>query len=74
MKVSGSPRGGFRSEFVPREVGTHTISVEYNGSAVVGTPFTSKVYDQRKVYVSPMPRGNIGKPTQFTGKINDVKN
>ncbi|CAG0906552.1 unnamed protein product [Cyprideis torosa] len=51
---------------MPKEIGPHTILVEYNGTPVGGTPFTSKVYDVKRVYVSPLPKGSIGKSLQFT--------
>ena len=43
MKVSGNVKSGFEAEFEPREAGVHTVLVEYNGVAVGGTPFYSKV-------------------------------
>ncbi|CAG0919941.1 unnamed protein product, partial [Notodromas monacha] len=39
VKVNGTTRTGFHAEFLPKEVGTHTVLVEYNGAAVPGTPF-----------------------------------
>ena len=68
VKIAGGARNTFVAEFVPREVGTHTISVDYNGLPVTGTPFTCKVYDAAKVYVSAMPAGVLGKSLQFTGQ------
>ncbi|XP_068231445.1 filamin-A isoform X3 [Palaemon carinicauda] len=65
VRVSGSVRAGFTAEFTPVEVGAHTIIVNYNDSAVSGTPFTCKVYDASKVGVSHLPRGAIGKSLQF---------
>ncbi|XP_042865445.1 filamin-A-like isoform X5 [Penaeus japonicus] len=65
VRVSGSVRAGFTAEFTPVEVGAHTIIVNYNDSAVSGTPFTCKVYDAAKVGVSHLPRGAIGKSLQF---------
>nr|XP_045601850.1 filamin-A-like isoform X1 [Procambarus clarkii] len=65
VRVSGSVRAGFIAEFKPVEVGAHTIIVNYNESAVSGTPFTCKVYDASKVGVSHLPRGAIGKSLQF---------
>ncbi|KAK3891382.1 hypothetical protein Pcinc_004729 [Petrolisthes cinctipes] len=65
VRVSGSVRAGFMAEFTPVEVGAHTIIVNYNESAVSGTPFTCKVYDAAKVGVSHLPRGAIGKSLQF---------
>lgn len=60
---------GFTAEFTPREVGPHSISVEYNGHPVSGTPFVAKAYDAKKVYVGPLPQGHVGKPLQFTGNL-----
>lgn len=68
VKISGGARNTFTAEFSPREVGSHTISVDYNGLPVTGTPFVCKVYDSKKVYVSPMPTGVLRKNLQFTGK------
>ena len=68
MKISGGARNTFTAEFTAREVGSHTISVDYNGLPVSGTPFTCKVYDAKNVYVSPMPTGVLRKSLQFTGK------
>ena len=67
MKISGGARNTFTAEFNPREVGSHTISVDYNGLAVTGTPFTCKVYDANNVYVSAMPAGVLRKSLTFTG-------
>ena len=68
VKISGGARNTFTAEFMAREVGSHTISVDYNGLPVTGTPFTCKVYDAKNVYVSPMPAGVLRKSLQFTGK------
>ena len=48
VRVNGSTRIGFRAEFVPREVGVHSVMVDYNGEPVPGTPFSSKVNDMMK--------------------------
>ena len=66
VKVSGSVRSGFTAEFSAREVGAHTITVHHNGSPAPGTPFTAKAYDAKRVYVSPVPRGALGRTIQFT--------
>lgn len=71
VKISGGARNTFTAEFSPREVGSHTISVDYNGMPVTGTPFVCKVYDAKNVYVSPMPAGVLRKNLQFTG--NDLQ-
>ncbi|XP_035712922.1 filamin-A isoform X3 [Folsomia candida] len=66
VKVSGSVRSGFTAEFTPIEVGPHSITVHHNGVPAPGTPFTSKAYDAKRVYVSPVPRGALGRSIQFT--------
>ncbi|KAG8281178.1 hypothetical protein J6590_063971 [Homalodisca vitripennis] len=66
VKVTGNVHSGFTAEFTPREVGPHSISVEYNGHPVSGTPFIAKAYDAKRVYVGPLPQGHVGKPLQFT--------
>ena len=69
VKISGGARNTFTAEFSPREVGSHTISVDYNGMPVTGTPFVCKVYDAKNVYVSQMPTGVLRKNLQFTGNV-----
>lgn len=66
--MTGNIDSGFVAEFTPRDVGAHTLTVEYNGQAVGGTPFVSKAYDAKRVYVGPLPRGQIGKTLEFLGK------
>lgn len=66
VKVSGSVRSGFTAEFTPIEVGPHAITVHHNGVPAPGTPFNSKAYDAKRVYVSPVPRGALGRSIQFT--------
>lgn len=66
VKVSGSVRTGFTAEFTAIEVGPHNITVHHNGVPAPGTPFTAKAYDAKRVYVSPVPRGALGRSIQFT--------
>ncbi len=67
VKVSGNVRNGFEAEFVPSEVGLHTVLVEYNGVAVGNTPFLAKAYDASAVAVSDVPRAAPGKTVTFAG-------
>ena len=67
MKVTGNVKSGFNAEFVPVEVGPHTILVEYNGVAVGGTPFFSKAYRTDAVAVGDMPKSSAGKTVKFAG-------
>lgn len=67
--MTGSVHSGFTAEFTPREVGGHTITVEYNGHPVAGTPFVAKAYDASRVFVGPVPQGSVGQSLHFTGKL-----
>lgn len=69
VKVTGNIDSGFVAEFTPQDVGPHTLTVEYNGQPVGGTPFVSKAYDAKRVYVGPLPRGQVGKTLEFLGEI-----
>ncbi|KDR11639.1 Filamin-A [Zootermopsis nevadensis] len=65
VKVTGNIHSGFTAEFTPRDVGAHSITVEYNGHPVSGTPFIAKAYDAKRVFVGPLPKGSVGKTLQF---------
>lgn len=67
VKVTGNVNIGFTAEFTPLQVGAHSISVEYNGHAVNGTPYVAKAYDSSKVLVGHVPKGHVGNTFQFTG-------
>lgn len=67
VKVTGNVSSGFTAEFIPKEVGVHSISVEYNGYPVNGTPFLAKAFNADKVLIGPVARGSVGQPTHFTG-------
>lgn len=69
VKVTGNVNVGFTAEFTPLQVGAHSISVEYNGHAVNGTPYVAKAYDSSKVLVGHVPKGHVGNTFQFTGII-----
>lgn len=71
VKVTGDINSGFTAEFIPRDVGVHSISVEYNGHPVNGTPFLAKAFNADKVLIGPVARGSVGQPTHFTGKPNN---
>ncbi|XP_063983805.1 filamin-C isoform X1 [Diachasmimorpha longicaudata] len=66
VKVTGNIHSGFTAEFTPRDVGVHSVSVEYNGHPVNGTPFLAKAFNADKVLIGPVARGNVGQPTHFT--------
>ncbi|XP_072764908.1 filamin-C isoform X4 [Anoplolepis gracilipes] len=66
VKVTGDISNGFTAEFIPRDVGVHSISVEYNGYPVNGTPFLAKAFNADNVLIGPVARGSVGQPTHFT--------
>nr|XP_034189515.1 filamin-A isoform X2 [Osmia lignaria] len=66
VKVTGDIKSGFTAEFIPKDVGVHSISVEYNGHPVNGTPFLAKAFNADKVLIGPVARGSVGQPTHFT--------
>lgn len=67
VKVTGDISNGFTAEFIPRDVGVHSISVEYNGYPVNGTPFLAKAFNADNVLIGSVARGSVGQPTHFTG-------
>jgi filamin len=52
-------------EFVPLEVGPHIICIEHCGRVVSASPLVVKAYDSKKVSVTSVSSGSIGKPVQF---------
>lgn len=72
VKVTGNVNIGFTAEFTPHQVGAHSISVEYNGHAVNGTPYIAKAYDSSKVLVGHVPKGHVGNTFQFTGTLKHI--
>ena len=49
--MSGNFIDGWKLEWFPRQLGVHTIEVQYGGHHVTGSPFRCKVYDLEKVRV-----------------------
>ena len=49
--MSGNFIDGWKLEWFPRQLGVHTIEVQYGGHHVTGSPFRCKVYDLEKVSV-----------------------
>ncbi|XP_043473409.1 filamin-A isoform X2 [Leptopilina heterotoma] len=66
VKVTGNIHSGFTAEFTPRDVGVHSISVEYNGHPVNGTPFLAKAFNADKVLIGSVARGSVGQATHFS--------
>lgn len=74
VKVTGNVHSGFTAEFMPQQVGPHTISVDYNGHSIYGTPYICKVYDAKQVIVGNVPPGIVGNTLLFTGTYIGGKN
>ena len=49
FKSKGNYLEGWTVDWVPKELGVHTIDVKYGNSHVQGSPFRCKVYDLSKV-------------------------
>lgn len=64
--VTGDPDSGYRVAFTPTEVGDHVVDVKVAGDSVPPSPFLVKVYDARKVSISEIKAGSLGKPVYFT--------
>ena len=64
--VTGDPKNGYDVEFTPVEVGDHAIDVKIAGSSIPGCPFLVKAYDSKKVRISEITSGTVGKPIYFS--------
>lgn len=54
-----------RIEFVPQEVGMHTINVTYSGAHIGDSPYQVMTYDPKLVHFSKMPLGILNIPFKF---------
>ncbi|OQV23311.1 Filamin-B [Hypsibius exemplaris] len=59
--ISKTSRGVFRVEFTPLEVGPHKIACKYANTSLTGSPFTCEAYDPRRVKVSDIQDGFVGR-------------
>ena len=67
VHVSGSAATKFRAEYIPTEVGPHTITVQYAETPISGSPFTCNVYDASRIRLSDIGPGIVGRPVKFQG-------
>jgi filamin len=51
--------GKFKADFIPFEVGPHTVSVVMNGEPVGGSPFICNIYDVSKVLVTGLGSSKV---------------
>lgn len=55
-------------EYVPNEVGPHTVEVRYGSESIQGSPFASNVYDASRVRLQDVPStATLGQQVNFTG-------
>ena len=47
--MSGDYFNGWKINWLPEELGVHTIDVKYGDKHIVGSPFRCRVYDLTKV-------------------------
>lgn len=59
-------------QFNPTEVGDHAVDIKIGGNSVPGCPFIIKVYDAKKVTVSNIENGFVGKPIYFASKFASI--
>ena len=50
-RMSGNFLDGWTVEWLPLELGVHTIEIKYGDGHIVGSPFRCKVYDLSKVRI-----------------------
>ncbi|XP_078614623.1 filamin-A-like isoform X5 [Branchiostoma floridae x Branchiostoma japonicum] len=65
VPCSISGRGKYDVEYVPTEVGPHTIDVTFAGDTIPGSPFGSYAYDANRVKVLDIPNGRVGEEVPF---------
>lgn len=70
---AGKPNdGAFENEkiyeikFVPEDVGDHIVDLKYDDKSVPDCPFLMKCYDSKRVKISDLTNGVLGKATTFT--------
>lgn len=56
----------FTAEFMPSEVGRHSVAVILDGEPVKGSPFACNIYDVSKVKITGLGPSKVGKPATFT--------
>ncbi|RWS15635.1 Filamin-B-like protein [Dinothrombium tinctorium] len=64
--IVGDPQNGYKVNFTPNEVGDHLVDVKIGAESAFDCPFLVKVYDSKKVKVSDITSGVIGKPVFFS--------
>ncbi|KAH9416793.1 hypothetical protein DERP_011908 [Dermatophagoides pteronyssinus] len=62
----GDHLNGYQIQFCPIEVGDHAIDIKIGGNSIPGCPFLVKVYDSKKVKVTDIKNGFVGKPIYFS--------
>ena len=56
-------------EFMPQLPGEYKVQIKYKGEHIQSSPFTTKIYDIKKIIVKDVPKEIcLGKPVTFLGK------
>ena len=61
----GGASNKYTIEYVPTEVGDHSVDVRYADLPIPGSPFLVKAYDSNKINVTDIGSGVVGKPVYF---------
>lgn len=52
-------------QYIPIEIGKYSVKCSVSGIEVVGSPFSTEVYDSSKIKVNGIKTGLVGKPASF---------
>lgn len=67
-EIEGDPAHGYKVSFTPQEVGDHVVDLKVAGASAAGCPFVIKAFDSKRVRVSEITNGQVGKPVYFTSE------
>lgn len=63
---------GYQIDYIPLEVGRHTINIQSNDEHIQDSPFYPEIYDARQVKVGQIGPGIIGKRVVFQVNCQDA--
>jgi filamin len=70
VQIVETRANAYKAEYVPTEVGEHSIDISFFDKAIRGSPFKCYAYDARQIRVGPIPNGLVGKPVEFESKLS----
>lgn len=68
MKKTPNDGTKYFIEYVPRDVGTHLIDVQFAQYQLNGCPFSCEAFDVKRVKISGLKGGQIGKEQKFQSR------